>query len=72
MNLVSLLEQRAAEHPDMPALIDTRKGVDRVVSFRELSQRVAAGSAMLEHGGGKELRDAMHVGRGAAVAAAAR
>ncbi len=26
-----------------------------------------AGSAMLEHGGGKELRDAMHVGRGAAV-----
>ena len=26
-----------------------------------------AGSAMLERGGGKELRDAMHVGRGAAV-----
>jgi len=26
-----------------------------------------AGSAMLEHGGGKELREAMHVGRSAAV-----
>ena len=26
-----------------------------------------AGSAISEHGGGKELRDAMHVGRGAAV-----
>ena len=35
MNLVRLLEERAAEHPDAPALIDAHKASDRVLSFGE-------------------------------------
>ena len=48
MNLVTLLEKRAAAHPDRPALIDSAGGGDRVVSFAELSRRVSAGAAFLE------------------------
>ncbi|MDX1680228.1 MAG: AMP-binding protein, partial [Akkermansiaceae bacterium] len=48
MNLVRLLEERAAEHPDAPALIDVHKSGDRVVSFGDLAERVAAGSAHLD------------------------
>ncbi len=48
MNLVSLLERRAREHPERPALSDSAGGVDRVVSFGELSRRVAAGAAFLQ------------------------
>lgn len=48
MNLVSLLEERAGLHPDRPALVDASGGRDRVVSFGELSRRVAAGAGMLE------------------------
>ena len=48
MNLVSLLEQRAAGQPDTPALIDSHHGQDRVVSYAELAKRVSAGSSMLE------------------------
>jgi acyl-CoA synthetase (AMP-forming)/AMP-acid ligase II len=48
MNLVALLEQRAAAHPDRPALIDSAGGVDRIVSFAGLAKRVAAGASYLE------------------------
>lgn len=48
MNLVSLLAQRAGMHPDRPALVDRFRGVDRVVSYGELSRRVAAGASELE------------------------
>ena len=48
MNLVTLLEKRAAAHPDRPALIDSAGGRDRVVSFAELLRRVSAGAAFLE------------------------
>ena len=48
MNLVTLLEKRAAAHPDRPALMDSAGGRDRVVPFAELSRRVSAGAAFLE------------------------
>ena len=54
MNLVRLLQQRAAEHPDVAALIDTHKGADRVIAYGELAERVAAGSAMLHAAGLKK------------------
>lgn len=51
MNLVTLLGQRAREHPERPALIDSLDGKDRIVSFGELSRRVAAGAETLrQHG----------------------
>jgi len=51
MNLVSLLEQRAREHPERAALIDQVDGKDRAVSFGELSRQVAAGAALLQSSG---------------------
>jgi acyl-CoA synthetase (AMP-forming)/AMP-acid ligase II len=48
MNLVAILRERAAMHPDRPALIDRWKGKDRVLTFRELMDRVERGSARLE------------------------
>jgi acyl-CoA synthetase (AMP-forming)/AMP-acid ligase II len=48
MNLVELLRERAERHPDRPAIIDFHRGLDRSVSFRELWQRVAEGSAFLK------------------------
>ncbi|MBK1882286.1 AMP-binding protein [Luteolibacter pohnpeiensis] len=48
MNLVKLLEDRARKHPDQPALVDVKGGADRVVSFRDLGKRVAAGAALLD------------------------
>ena len=47
MNLVTLLEDRAREHPERSALIDSLEGKDRIVTFRELSRRVAAGAETL-------------------------
>lgn len=47
MNLVRLLEERAAIHPDRPALVDWHRGRDRILSYAELSRRVAAGSRRL-------------------------
>ena len=47
MNLVTLLEERAREYPQRPALIDSANGKDRIVTFGELSRRVAAGSETL-------------------------
>jgi len=48
MNLVALLRDRAALHPDRPALIDRAKGQDRSVSFAELQQRVESGAGRLK------------------------
>jgi acyl-CoA synthetase (AMP-forming)/AMP-acid ligase II len=53
MNLVSLLEKRAAEHPDRPALVDCVDGRDRVASYGDLMRRVSAGAAFLEKSGMK-------------------
>lgn len=47
MNLVSLLENRAREHPDRIALADRHRGADRVMSYGELARRVAAGAEEL-------------------------
>lgn len=47
MNLATLLEQNAQAHPDRPALVDRHGGKDRVVSYRELARRVAAGAKFL-------------------------
>lgn len=51
MNLVTLLVERAVEHPERPALIDFAGGVDRVVTYCELMRRVAAGASFLEKAG---------------------
>lgn len=48
MNLVAILRERAAMHPDRPALIDRCKGKDRSISFRELQERAERGSARLQ------------------------
>ncbi len=53
MNLIGLLEKRAAEHPDRPALVDCAGGRDRVVSYGELMRRVSAGADFLEKSGMK-------------------
>lgn len=51
MNLVTLLEERARENPERPALVDRRRGKERVVSYGELARRAAAGAAFLRaHG----------------------
>lgn len=51
MNLVSLLAERAALHPDRPALVDSSGGADRVLAYGGLAERVAAGAAFLrKHG----------------------
>lgn len=47
MNLVDLLFENAGEYPEQPALIDTHRGEDRIVSYCELARRVSAGSAYL-------------------------
>ena len=51
MNLASLLVERARMHPERPALVDRRHGVDRIVSYRELACRVAAGAGRLQQMG---------------------
>ncbi|MBX3741635.1 MAG: AMP-binding protein [Akkermansiaceae bacterium] len=51
MNLVALLAERAAEHPDRPALVDSANGVDRIVTYRELMERVAGGASFLKRSG---------------------
>ncbi len=51
MNLVSLLAERAVLHPERPALVDSRMGRDRMVTFGELARRVSAGSGALQRMG---------------------
>ena len=51
MNLVALLAERAAEHPDRLALIDSAGRVDRIVTYRELMDRVAGGASFLKRSG---------------------
>ncbi len=41
MNLVEKLAAQAAERPDQPALIQTRNGVDRVLTFAQLEEQSA-------------------------------
>ncbi len=48
MNLVTLLAERASQHPERPALVDSRNGRDRVLTFGELSRRVSAGAHALQ------------------------
>src|SRR5690606_14996344 len=47
MNLVRLLKERAAEHPERVALVDSSGGRDRALTFAELDRRVAAGADFL-------------------------
>jgi len=47
MNLVSILLERATEHPELPAIIDRKNGRDRVLTFAELAHRVSSGAARL-------------------------
>jgi olefin beta-lactone synthetase len=47
MNLVSLLTERAQQHPERAALIDSCSGRDRTLSYGELSQKVSAGAGLL-------------------------
>jgi len=51
MNLVSLLAERAAMHPERPALVDRHGGEDRVLGYGELARRVGAGSLALREMG---------------------
>jgi acyl-CoA synthetase (AMP-forming)/AMP-acid ligase II len=51
MNLAALLQDRARRHPERPALIDSRRGRDRIVSFGELARRVSAGANLLRETG---------------------
>jgi acyl-CoA synthetase (AMP-forming)/AMP-acid ligase II len=48
MNLVALLRERAALHPERPALVDPSGGKERSVSFAELWTRIGEGAARLE------------------------
>jgi acyl-CoA synthetase (AMP-forming)/AMP-acid ligase II len=48
MNLVALLRERAAAHPDRPALIDRAGGQDRSIGFGELQRRVEIGAGRLK------------------------
>ena len=47
MNLVTILLEKAKQHPDLPAIIDRKDGTDRTVTFHELADRVSSGSAHL-------------------------
>lgn len=51
MNLTALLEERARLHPDRVALVDSRRGRDRLVTFAGLSRRVEAGACALHEAG---------------------
>jgi acyl-CoA synthetase (AMP-forming)/AMP-acid ligase II len=48
MNLVALLVENARLYPERAALVDSRGGHDRVVSYGELARRVAAGAESLQ------------------------
>ncbi len=47
MNLVTLLDDRARDHPERIALVDRYRGEDRTVSYGELARRMAAGAEEL-------------------------
>ncbi len=48
MNLVTLLHERAALHPDRAALVETKHAKHNVISFADLAARVSAGAAFLQ------------------------
>lgn len=47
MNIVTVLQRQALEHPDLPAIIDTCRGAGRVTTFAELDAASARGAALL-------------------------
>ncbi|MFZ9937877.1 MAG: AMP-binding protein [Luteolibacter sp.] len=47
MNLATLLQEVARQHPERIALADARHGHDRAVTFAQLARRVAAGARAL-------------------------
>lgn len=51
MNLTALLEERTRLHPERTALVDSRHGRDRAVTFLELSRKVEAGAFSLHEMG---------------------
>ncbi len=54
MNLTKLLGEKARQHPERIALVDRRRGVDRMLSYGELARRVSAGAEeLLSRGLGK-------------------
>ena len=51
MNLAQLLQDQAELRPDAPAIVDVRRGVDRVTTFRRLAEASARTAAQLSAGG---------------------
>jgi len=49
MNLVTLLGERAAQHPERVALVDSSTGGDRIVRYGELADRVSAAAHFLQN-----------------------
>lgn len=47
MNLLTLLEARAAEHPERPAILDGPRGRERVTDYRRLHEDAARLAALL-------------------------
>ena len=41
MNIIEILQARAAEHPQRAAIIDGRRGRERVLDYRTLHERAA-------------------------------
>jgi olefin beta-lactone synthetase len=56
MNIAAILDERAAAHPDVPAIIDAPHGQPRTTTYAEL-ERVAAQGATLLHEAGLEPGD---------------
>jgi acyl-CoA synthetase (AMP-forming)/AMP-acid ligase II len=51
VNIAAILKERAARHPDLPAIIDTHRGRSRTTTFGQLEDAVAQGaSLLLRHG----------------------
>ncbi|MGE0128394.1 MAG: AMP-binding protein [Blastocatellales bacterium] len=51
MNIIKILRQHAIERPDAPAIIDSRRGRDRVITFAELERASAQTAALLRNEG---------------------
>ena len=47
MNIATILKERAEQHPDLPAIIDTQKGRTRTITFAELEAAAARGASLL-------------------------
>ncbi len=51
MNLVEIFQQRAATHPDQPAIIDARRGQSRATTFAQMEAMSASIAAQLQRAG---------------------